>query len=165
MCSLSCSIKTFVIQTFIQSYFTSESSRYCKSQTGRAVELTFWENVHPPTICYMSCVTCQVSHVTCQVSVVKCQVSLFLIPTDFFYKVVDLVGGGSVIYGAYLVWFNSKYTSIILCIALATSGVWMKVHFILDRFHCVKGQCNEFSIGFKLINRQTWHWHQSFLWT
>ena len=40
-------------------------------------------------------VTCQVSHVTCQVSGVRFFFNLFL----FFDKVVEPVGGGSVIMG------------------------------------------------------------------
>ena len=42
------------------------SSKHCQSQTGRARELTFWENVHPKL-----CVMCHVSHVTCHLSPVK----------------------------------------------------------------------------------------------
>ena len=49
--------------------------------------------------CQVSGVTCQVSHVRCQVSHVTCEMSLFSI--FFFYKEVELVGGGSVINGAY----------------------------------------------------------------
>ena len=39
------------------------SSRHCPSQTIRAGELKFWENVHPPP-----CVTCHASYVMCHVS-------------------------------------------------------------------------------------------------
>ena len=42
----------------------------------------------------MSRVTCHVSHVMCHLSHVMCQIF-------FFYKVVKLIGGGSVINGAY----------------------------------------------------------------
>ena len=42
---------------------------------------------------YLVMVTCHVSHVMCQVSHI------------FFYKVVELVGGGCVINGAYPVYF------------------------------------------------------------
>ena len=45
----------------------------------------------------MSHVTCPVSCVTCQVSGVTCHVELFIY---LFYKVVELVGGGSVINGS-----------------------------------------------------------------
>ena len=48
----------------------------------------------------MSCVMCQVSGVTCQVLRVRCHMSFFLLLL-FFDKVVELVGGGSVINGAY----------------------------------------------------------------
>ena len=51
----------------------------------------------PPTMCHMS-------HVMCQVSGVRCQVSHFFI-FFFFNKVVELVGGFSVIKGAYPVYF------------------------------------------------------------
>ena len=45
-------------------------------------------------------VMCHVSHVRCHVSGVRCQVSNIII-ISFVYKVVELVGGGSVINGAY----------------------------------------------------------------
>ena len=72
------------------------ASRNCQSQTGRAMKLIFLENIHSPP-----CVTCQVSHVRCQVSGVACQ-------TFFVDKEVTLVGGGSVINGAYTL--SSKQT-------------------------------------------------------
>ena len=43
---------------------------HCQSQTERARELEFWENVHPTL-----CVTCHVSHVTCHQARVTCQLS------------------------------------------------------------------------------------------
>ena len=49
------------------------SSKHCQSQTGRARELKFSENVHPTL-----CVTCHTSHVTCHVSYVTCHT-----PVDF----------------------------------------------------------------------------------
>ena len=67
--------------SFNWSSFRSGTSRYCLSQTVRAGELKFRQNVHPP-----QCVTCHMSHVTgvtYQVSGVRCQV---------FQKVVELVG-------------------------------------------------------------------------
>ena len=57
------------------------------SQTWRARELQFWENV--PSL---PCVKCQVSHVMCQVSRVKCHIY-----KKKNYEGVDLVGGGSII--------------------------------------------------------------------
>ena len=67
----------------------------------RAGELTLGENVHPPP-----CVTCNVSHVTFHMSHVRCHVSGVKCHHFFFFfsfldKVVELVRGGSVIYGAY----------------------------------------------------------------
>ena len=56
--------------------------------------------------CQESCVMCQVSGVRCPVSGVRCQVPgvilCFVIYIYLFvYQVVGLVGGGSVINGAY----------------------------------------------------------------
>ena len=88
--------------------FLEISSRHCQSQTGRARDLKFLENVHPPpcitchmshAICHMSQVTCHVSHVTCQVLCVTC---IFLyIYIFFFEEMVELVGQGFVINRAY----------------------------------------------------------------
>ena len=71
------------------------SSEHCQSQTGRAWELKFWENFHPTlcVMCHMSRVMCHVSPVTCHMSKKKLSLK----------KVVELVGGGYVINGAYLV--------------------------------------------------------------
>ena len=55
-------------------------------------------------MCQMSHVKCHVSHVTCHMSHVTCQMSIILF-IYFFYKVVKLFGGGSVINGAYPVYF------------------------------------------------------------
>jgi hypothetical protein len=52
------------------------SSKHCQSQTERARELKFWENVHPTL-----CVTCHVSRVTCQMSPVKCHFFFFFFCT------------------------------------------------------------------------------------
>ena len=67
----------------------------------------------------MSCVMCHVSHIMCHVSPVTCHVSpvtchmsknmlhvlnkenIYIYPSEKFDKVVELVGGGSVINGAY----------------------------------------------------------------
>ena len=64
----------------------------------------------PPTKCHMSCVMChvsgvrcQMSDVTCHMSCVRCQVSHVKCHMD---KVVELVGGGSVINEAYPVQFT-----------------------------------------------------------
>ena len=66
-----------VSQFVSQWAFSSKSSKYCKSQSGRARELPFWENVYPPqhVTCHMSCVTCHMSHVTCNKSHFMCHVS------------------------------------------------------------------------------------------
>ena len=50
---------------------------------------------------------CHVSHVTCPLSHVNFFFFIFY-PLNFFDKVVELVGGGYVINGAYPVQFNNK---------------------------------------------------------
>ena len=50
--------------------------------------------------CHLSRVKCHVSHVTCHMLHVTCHIFFF------FYKVVKLIGGGSVINGAYPVQFS-----------------------------------------------------------
>ena len=88
---------------FIDSSFSSQSSRHHKSQIIRARELKCWEIVNPPL-----CVTCHMSHVMCHMSSVRWQVSgvkchSFLVCVD---KMVELVGGGSLINGAYPVYIK-----------------------------------------------------------
>ena len=80
-----------VLQTpssLIKTSFSSKSSKCHKSQTRRAKELIFWENVHPPqhVTCHISRVTCHMSRVTCHISCVTCQMSC--VTFFFFYKVV-----------------------------------------------------------------------------
>ena len=72
----------------------------CYSQTIRARELKFWENVHPTlcVMCHVSCVKCQVSSVTCHISGVACHFCLLFFSLG---EGLDLLGGGSVINGAY----------------------------------------------------------------
>ena len=83
-CSRGCSTYTSVIDWFIKwEHFSFKPSYHHYTQTVRARELNFWENVHPPPC------------VRCQVSVVSFFLSLFL------GKLVGLVGGGSVINWAY----------------------------------------------------------------
>ena len=62
------------------------SSEHCLSQTGRARELKFWENVHPTlcVMCHVSCVMCHVSRVTCHVSPVTCHMSKYFFFVIFF---------------------------------------------------------------------------------
>ena len=76
-CRLGCSTNSLINDWVNKWSFSSQSSRHPKSQTIRARELKFWENVHPPpcVTCYMSHVTCHMSHVRCQVSHVRCHMS------------------------------------------------------------------------------------------
>ena len=68
--------------------FSSKSLKYQKSQTVRARERKFWENVHPPqnVPCHLSLVTCHVSHVTCNVSQY-----FFICLFIYFDKLVTLI--------------------------------------------------------------------------
>ena len=65
-----------LIDSVSQSSFSSQSSRYQKSQTIKARELKF-ERIFIPhnmshAMCHMSHVTCHVSHVKCQMLCVTC---------------------------------------------------------------------------------------------
>ena len=71
------------IHSFHRSSLCLESSSHCLFQTVRARELIFWENDHP-----LPSVRCQVSGLSL-----------------FFFKVIELVGGGSFINRAYPVLF------------------------------------------------------------
>ena len=90
--------------------FSSKSSKYHKSQIGRARELKFWENVHPTqhvtcdiwnVMSHMSHVTCHISHVTSHVSHVTCHISCVTWHTFllllFFQQSGKAFGEGSVI--------------------------------------------------------------------
>ena len=75
-----------IIHSFIHP-FVKIYSKHSQSQTGRARELKFWENVHP-TICVMclvSYLTCYGSHVMCHLSYVTCYMSNFFF-TFFLIK-------------------------------------------------------------------------------
>ena len=82
------------------SSFSSKSLRHVHSQTVWARDVAFLENVHlPPCVtCHMSQVMCHMSHVICRMSCVTCNISIFLYFKD---NMVELVGGRSVINGAY----------------------------------------------------------------
>ena len=58
-----------------------KSSKYHNSQTDKARELKFWENVHPT---YVSCVMCLMSRFTCDMSPVTYH-NLF-IETKYIYN-------------------------------------------------------------------------------
>ena len=65
-----------------------------------------------PSMCHMSCVMCHVSCISCQVSIIKFFFGFFS------YKVVELIGGRSVINGAYPVQF--KYSDKLYYLYLLT---------------------------------------------
>ena len=65
----------------------------------------------PDTMCHVSCVTCHMSHITCHVSPVTCKnkknyVFIEKKGRTKLDKGVELVGGGSVMNGAYPVWLS-----------------------------------------------------------
>ena len=89
-------------------------------------------------MCHVSCVMCHVSHVTCHMSHVTCHLSRLTFHMIFFIlfcsekkiekkshlnifdKMVELVGGGSVINGAYPVLFLSGLDAAVLTVATFT---------------------------------------------
>ena len=73
--------------------------------------------------CHVSRVTCHVSRVTCHVSHVTCHLSHVICHDVFFFgKGLELVGGGSIINGAYPVSFMKA--SLTSCSHLFT-GLWV----------------------------------------
>ena len=59
-----------LINKLSQRWLMEIYSKHCQSKTGRARQLTFWENVHLTlcVMCHVSCVMCHVSPVTCHMS-------------------------------------------------------------------------------------------------
>ena len=83
-----------LIKTLTNSSFVKISSKHPHLETLRVRDLNFLENVHlPPSV------MCHVSHVMCHMSGVACHIHFFLLL--FSDKMLELVGGGSVINGAY----------------------------------------------------------------
>ena len=90
-------------------------SKHSQSQSGRARELKFGENVHLTlyVMCHLSRVTCHVSLVNCHLSHVFKKIYIFPLNSlkMFFFafviflkeKVMELVSGGSVMKGAFTV--------------------------------------------------------------
>ena len=89
-----------LIHSVSQWSFSLQSSKHHNSQTVRARDLKFWDNVHHPlcVTCHMSRVIFHVSPVTRHVPHVMCH--QFFSSSLFLDKVVELVAGGSVINGA-----------------------------------------------------------------
>ena len=78
---------------------SSKYSQHHESQTVRARELKFWENVHHvwSVTCHVSRVTCHVSHVTCHLSPVTCFFSFFFLTFYHYYFYIYIFFG-------FLVW-------------------------------------------------------------
>ena len=74
------------------------SFKLCQSQTERARDLKFWENVHPTlcVLCHVSCVTCHVSRVTYHLSDVKIFFLHFFFSSffSFFFHPKKIVQSG-----------------------------------------------------------------------
>ena len=84
----------------------------------------------PPSTCHMSCVTCPVSRVTCHVSRVMCHMSQFFYFILFFFcfeKVLKIIGGGSVINGAYPIKFSFFQIKISLCFGVPNNFNFSKI--------------------------------------
>ena len=71
---------SWLTDSFCQRAFSSNSSTYHKSQSRRAREQKFRENVQPQqhVTCHVSRVMCHVVHVTCHMSCVICHIYLFI---------------------------------------------------------------------------------------
>ena len=87
-------------------------------------------------MCHMSRVTCHISHVTCHVSHVRCHMYFFFYLLLFFVffsnKVVKIIGGGSVIHGAYPVYFfvsHLKYRLRFMFYQLPNRHISMKTDY------------------------------------
>ena len=107
------------IHWLTKSPFSSKPSKHHYTQTVRARKLKFLNNIHPRTmsqvsgvtchmwgvVCHVSGIRCHLSPVMCEVSCVMCQASSVCVMFFFFFlffgKVVELVGGRSVISRAY----------------------------------------------------------------
>ena len=83
-----------MIDSLIQSTFSSKPSKHQYTQSVRARELKFWKkSVHSPphVTCHVSCVRCQVSGVRCLVSNVRCQMSHFFLKTNMVEIFASLI--------------------------------------------------------------------------
>ena len=90
-----------LIKWVSQSSFSSRYSQHHDSQTVRARELKFWENVHPTpcVMCHLSHVTCHISPVTCHLSPAKCPKNLYFFHTKkkiVFFNLVQKNGQSGV---------------------------------------------------------------------
>ena len=86
------------------------SSRHCQSQTVRARELKFWENVHPPPLvtCHMSQVTCHMLNITFHISYISLFFFLFL--AKWWSKWVEgLLSMGPTPYISYITTTENQY--------------------------------------------------------
>ena len=76
-------------------YYVSHITWHQYSQTVRARDLTFWDNVHHPmrVICHISCVNWLMSHLTSHIGLVPKKNMYIFSCAD---KFLDLIGEGSV---------------------------------------------------------------------
>ena len=80
------------------------------------------ETMLTPTTCHMSCVTCHMSHVTCHMSCVMCHMSCKKKNYNNKNIYIELVGWGSVINGAYPVYF--------ITVKASKKEQWSQVSFV-----------------------------------
>ena len=99
-----CYINSFVFHSFIQYVMTCHNNLTHPIRKSQGAEIL--RERSSPTTCHMAHVICHMSHDTCHMSLVTCPMSFLNLP--FFDKVLELIGGGSVINGAYLVQFQQN---------------------------------------------------------
>ena len=101
LCSRDCSTNTFVADQLIHSIIHKDTDRLWKylqnTVSPKPQELRGWTFKRMFTPHTVSHVTCQMSPVILHVSYVTCHMSCVMLFFYFFYKVVELVGWGSVI--------------------------------------------------------------------
>ena len=102
-CSRGCYTNSFVLNLLFhqlsQRCISSKSSKYHNTKTVRARKLKFFKRMFISH--KVSCVTCHMSRVMCHMSTVTCHRSSVMSHLLPFKKMVEVVGGGFVINGAY----------------------------------------------------------------
>ena len=89
------------------------------------MELTFLENVQPPTMCHMSHVKCHVSHVRCHVLCVRCHVSHFFFTKLWSYLVEGLLLLGPTLFSLFVrsIYLFSLLYQLLIALERELTGV------------------------------------------
>ena len=105
-------------------------------------------------MCYVSPVTCHMLPVTCHLSCVTCHLSNVKIYIHFLYlfnKVVELVGGGSVINGAYPYPYPAPSSFLIeehILLTLFTNTISWKTFLLCIVVELAGGGCAKSELGY-----------------